>query len=257
MVRTRKRFGQNFLIDEGVIDRIVSAVGLKDSDRVLEIGPGSGAITSRLHEIAEENYTAIEIDRDLVRLLGDRYPNLTILNQDVLQVNFDSLIGENEVRLIGNLPYNITSPLLFRLMSMNSRSKMQDFHFMVQKEVAARLVASPGSKSWGRLGIMIQTSFEVKSLFDVAPSAFRPRPKVWSSFIRMVPVENQLDDHKMKVLNGILRTAFSGRRKKVQNSLGSFDIDWRNLALDPSKRADQLTMEDYLQLTDSLTDEKK
>ena len=105
MVRTRKRFGQNFLIDEGVIDRIVSAVGLKDSDRVLEIGPGSGAITSRLHEIAEENYTAIEIDRDLVRLLGDRYPNLTILNKDVLQVNFDSLIGENEVRVIGNLPY--------------------------------------------------------------------------------------------------------------------------------------------------------
>ena len=132
MVRTRKRFGQNFLIDEGVIDRIVSAVGLKDSDRVLEIGPGSGAITSRLHEIAEENYTAIEIDRDLVRLLGDRYPNLTILNQDVLQVNFDSLIGENEVRLIGNLPYNITSPLLFRLMSMNSRSKMQDFHSILE-----------------------------------------------------------------------------------------------------------------------------
>ena len=257
MVRTRKRFGQNFLIDEVVIDRIVSAVGLKDSDRVLEIGPGSGAITSRLHEIAEENYTAIEIDRDLVRLLGDRHPNLTILNQDVLQVNFDSLIGENEVRVIGNLPYNITSPLLFRLMSMNSRSKMKDFHFMVQKEMAARLAASAGSKSWGRLGIMIQTSFEVNSLFDVAPSAFRPQPKVWSSFIRMVPVENQLDDHKMKVLNEILRTAFSGRRKKVQNSLSSFDIDWRNLALDPSKRADQLTMEDCLQITNLLTDEKK
>ena len=257
MVKARKRFGQNFLIDEGVIDRITSAVGLKYSDRVLEIGPGSGAITSRLHEIAEENYTAIEIDRDLVRLLGNRYPNLTILNQDVLQVDFDSLIGENEVRVIGNLPYNITTPLLFRLMSMNSRSKMKDFHFMVQKEMAARLAASPGSKSWGRLGIMIQTSFEVKSLFDVAPSAFRPQPKVWSSFIRMVPVENQLDDYKMKVLNGILRTAFSGRRKKIQNSLDSFGIDWRNLALDPSKRADQITMEDYLQLTDYLTDEKK
>ena len=102
MVRTRKRFGQNFLIDEGVIDRIVSVVGLSDSDRVLEIGPDAGAITSRLHEIAKENYTAIEIDRDLVRLLNDRYPNLTILNEDVLQVNFDSLIVENEVRVIGN-----------------------------------------------------------------------------------------------------------------------------------------------------------
>ena len=134
MVRTRKRFGQNFLIDEGVIDRIVSVVELSDSDRVLEIGPGTGAITSRLHEIAKENYTAIEIDRDLVRLLNDRYPNLTILNEDVLQVNFDSLIVENEVRVIGNLPYNITSPLLFRLMSTSARSKVQDFHFMVQKE---------------------------------------------------------------------------------------------------------------------------
>ena len=139
MVRTRKRFGQNFLIDEGVIDRIVSVVGLSDSDRVLEIGPGTGAITSRLHEIAKENYTAIEIDRDLVRLLSDRYPTLTILNEDVLQVNFDSLIVENEVRVIGNLPYNITSPLLFRLMSTSARSKVQDFHFMVQKEMADRL----------------------------------------------------------------------------------------------------------------------
>ena len=178
MVRTRKRFGQNFLIDEGVIDRIVSVVGLSDSDRVLEIGPGTGAITSRLHEIAKENYTAIEIDRDLVRLLSDRYPNLTILNEDVLQVNFDSLIVENEVRVIGNLPYNITSPLLFRLMSTSARSKVQDFHFMVQKEMADRLAASPGSKSWGRLSIMIQTSFEVSRIFDVAPSAFRPQPKV-------------------------------------------------------------------------------
>ena len=257
MVRTRKRFGQNFLIDEGVIDRIVSVVGLSDSDRVLEIGPGTGAITSRLHEIAKENYTAIEIDRDLVRLLSDRYPTLTILNEDVLQVNFDSLILENEVRVIGNLPYNITSPLLFRLMSTSARSRVQDFHFMVQKEMADRLAASPGSKSWGRLSIMIQTSFEVSRIFDVAPFAFRPQPKVWSSFIRMVPVENQLDDQKMKVLNGILRNAFSGRRKKIQNSLGSFDIDWRSLALDPSKRADQLTMEDYLQLTNSLTDEER
>ena len=257
MVRTRKRFGQNFLIDEGVIDRIVSVVGLSDSDRVLEIGPGTGAITSRLHEIAKENYTAIEIDRDLVRLLSDRYPNLTILNEDVLQVNFDSLIVENEVRVIGNLPYNITSPLLFRLMSTSARSKVQDFHFMVQKEMADRLAASPGSKSWGRLSIMIQTSFEVSRIFDVAPSAFRPQPKVWSSFIRMVPVENQLDDQKMKGLNGILRHAFSGRRKKIQTSLSSFDIDWRSLALDPSKRADQLTMEDYLQLTNSLTDEER
>ena len=257
MVRTRKRFGQNFLIDEGVIDRIVSVVGLSDSDRVLEIGPGTGAITSRLHEIAKENYTVIEIDRDLVRLLSDRYPTLTILNEDVLQVNFDSLIVENEVRVIGNLPYNITSPLLFRLMSTSARSKVQDFHFMVQKEMADRLAASPGSKSWGRLSIMIQTSFEVSRIFDVAPSAFRPQPKVWSSFIRMVPVENQLDDQKMKVLNGILRNAFSGRRKKIRNSLSSFDIDWRSLALDPSKRADQLTMEDYLQLTNSLTDEER
>ena len=219
MARTRKRFGQNFLIDEGVIDRIVSVVGLSDSDRVLEIGPGTGAITSRLHEIAKENYTAIEIDRDLVRLLNDRYPNLTILNEDVLQVNFDSLIVENEVRVIGNLPYNITSLLLFRLMSTSARSKVQDFHFMVQKEMADRLAASPGSKSWGRLSIMIQTSFEVSRIFDVAPSAFRPQPKVWSSFIRMVPVENQLDDHKMKVLNGILRTAFSGRRKRSRTRL--------------------------------------
>ena len=257
MVRTRKRFGQNFLVDEGVIDRIVSVVGLSDSDRVLEIGPGTGAITSRLHEIAKENYTAIEIDRDLVRLLSDRYPRLTILNEDALQVNFDSLILENEVRVIGNLPYNITSPLLFRLMSTSARSKVQDFHFMVQKEMADRLAASAGSKSWGRLSIMIQTSFEVDSIFDVAPSAFRPQPKVWSSFIRMVPVANQLDDHKMKVLKEILRVAFSGRRKKIQNSLGSFDIDWRRLALDPAKRADQLTKEDYLRLADSLMDEKK
>ena len=255
MARIRKRFGQNFLVDEEVINRIVSVIGLKETDRVLEIGPGTGAITSRLHEIAEENYIAIEIDRDLVSLLSDLHPNLTILNQDVLHVNFDLLIGENGVRVIGNLPYNITSPLLFRLMSVNARSKMQDLHFMVQREVAERLAASPGTKSWGRLSIMVQTAFEVASIFDVAPSAFKPQPKVWSSFVRMVPLENRLDDYRMKVLNGILRCAFSGRRKKIQNSLRSFDIDWQSLSLDPSRRADQLTMKDYLKLTNSLTGE--
>ena len=257
MIKAKKSLGQNFLIDSNISRKITKLVQGQLADPILEIGPGTGAITSRLHEIAKENYTAIEIDRDLVRLLNDRYPDLTILNEDVLQVNFDSLIVENQVRVIGNLPYNITSPLLFRLMSTSARSKVQDFHFMVQKEMADRLAASPGSKSWGRLSIMIQTSFEVSRIFDVAPSAFRPQPKVWSSFIRMVPEENQLDDQKMKVLNGILRNAFSGRRKKIQNSLSSFDIDWRSLALDPSKRADQLTMEDYLQLTNSLTDEKR
>ncbi len=252
-MKYRKRFGQNFLIDDLVIDKILSIIDLHELDSVIEIGPGSGAITSGLYEVARKDYCAIEIDRDLVEVLKTIYPNLKLINQDVLKVDFDELFQDKRsFRVLGNLPYNITTPILFKFIELRDRSKIRDLHFMIQKEMADRLTASPSSKNWGRLSILIQIYFEVDSLFDVAPSSFNPPPKVWSSFIKLVPKENDLDREKMAVLDNVLREAFSGRRKTIRNSLKSFGIDWNNLEVDAGKRADDLAIEDYLTVLDSL-----
>jgi len=252
-MKYRKRFGQNFLTDDIVIDKILSIVNLHEQDSVVEIGPGGGAITSGLYEVAKEDYCAIEIDRDLVEVLKTNHPNLRLINQDVLKVDFNELFQDKRSsRVLGNLPYNITTPILFKFIELRDRYKIRDLYFMVQKEMADRLTASPSSKNWGRLSILIQIYFEVECLFDVAPSSFNPPPKIWSSFIKLVPKENDLDREKMELLDNVLRAAFSGRRKTIRNSLKSFDIDWNNVEVDAGRRADDLAIRDYLTILDSL-----
>jgi len=252
-MRYRKRFGQNFLTDDLVIAKILSSVGLDERDSVIEIGPGSGAITSGLYDVAKEDYRAIEIDRDLIKVLQAKYPNLKLINEDVLQVDFDELLGDkSHFRILGNLPYNITTPILFKLIGLGDRFKIRDLHFMVQKEMADRLTATPSTKSWGRLSVLIQIHFDIESLFDVAPSSFSPEPKVWSSFVKLVPKENFLDQDKMELLDQVLKTAFSGRRKTIRNSLKSFDIDWQEIEVDTTRRADDLGIQDYLRVLDSV-----
>ena len=254
-MKYRKRFGQNFLTDEVVINRILSAINLRESDKVIEIGPGGGAITSGLYEIARDGYRAIEIDRDLVLALRVAYPKLRLVNEDVLKVDFEQLLPERSFsRIVGNLPYNITTPIFFKLLSVKDRSKIRDLHFMIQKEVAERLTASPGTKNWGRLSILIQIYFQVKQLFDVAPGSFKPEPKVWSSFVKLVPKATDLDVKKMEVLDRVLRAAFSGRRKTIRNSLKNFGIDWSGFEIESTRRADDLAINDYLSVVDFLSE---
>ncbi len=253
-MKYRKRFGQNFLTDNFVIDKILSSLDLHEFDSVIEIGPGNGAITSGLYEIVKGDYCAIEIDRDLVEALRTTFPNLRLINEDVLKVDFDELLqAKSRARVLGNLPYNITTPILFKLIGLRDRFNIRDLHFMVQREVADRLSASRSSKNWGRLSILIQIYFKVERLLDVAPTSFNPAPKVWSSFIRLVPRESDLDPKKRELLDSILRAAFSARRKTIRNSLKPFDINWNEVEIDPARRADDLAIEDYLSVLDSLS----
>ena len=252
-MRHRKRFGQNFLRDEQIIDRIFSAVDVKQREFFLEIGPGSGALTSQFYAVPNLRYSAIEIDRDLSVGLRRQFPALDLISDDVLSLDLNVILSEGDNwRILGNLPYNITTPIFFKFAECCGGSTIRDLHFMVQKEMAERLVSEPGSKNWGRLSVIMQIYFDLEHLFDVSPKSFSPEPKVWSSFVKLVPKELSLGSGQMKMLDSLLRYAFSGRRKKVLNSLKSFDINWSIVDIDPSERADSLSTSDYLRLVNYL-----
>jgi 16S rRNA (adenine1518-N6/adenine1519-N6)-dimethyltransferase len=249
-MRARKRFGQHFLTDQGVLQNIVRVLGLRSKDRLLEIGPGQGALTELLVDTPEV-YKAVEIDRDLVPLLRARYPRLDVINDDILRVDLDKILdGDTPWRVLGNLPYNISSPLLASLTSFVEAhpQRIADMHFMLQREMAERLTAVPGTKAWGRLSVMVQLRFRVEHVFDVGPEAFSPPPKVWSSIIRMVPQSSVDAQTDLKVLDQVLRLAFSGRRKRLSNSLKTLDLDWTVLDLDPGLRADNVAGHEYVML---------
>lgn len=216
--RARRRFSQNFLVDRGTIDRIVAAVAPRSDERVVEIGPGRGALTGQLLERAGE-LVVVEIDRDLVATLERQFPALRVISGDALKVCFDSLFAEPlPYRVVGNLPYNISTPLIFRLLSHAKR--MTDAHFMLQDEVVSRLAAGPGEKAWGRLGVMVQYHCQVEPLFGVSPEAFHPKPQVRSRIVRLVPhtrLPHVAEDYRL--LETLVRTAFSLRRKTLRNAL--------------------------------------
>jgi 16S rRNA (adenine1518-N6/adenine1519-N6)-dimethyltransferase len=249
-MRARKRFGQHFLNDEGVLQDIVRAVGLRASDQVMEIGPGRGALTDFL--VGQSAlYRAVEIDRDLVSLLRTRHPEIEVINEDILRADLQQILQAGEPwRLIGNLPYNISSPLLAVLTDFVTQypGRVADMHFMLQREMAERLTAIPGTKAWGRMSVMVQLRFSIEMIFDVAPQSFTPPPKVWSSVVRMLPRQDVPQDVDLEVLDRILRLAFSGRRKRLSNSLKILELDWTQTTLDPGLRADNVTAEEYMAL---------
>ncbi|MAZ45290.1 MAG: 16S rRNA (adenine(1518)-N(6)/adenine(1519)-N(6))-dimethyltransferase [Gammaproteobacteria bacterium] len=246
----RKRFGQNFLIDEVVIEDIATAIAISDQDQVLEIGPGRGALTEVLYNSVAAKYRAVEIDRDLIEALSARFPHIDLVDGDILKLPIDELLCGSSWRIIGNLPYNISTPLLVRLFGFSEA--ICDMHFMLQKEVGQRLSASPGTKQWGRLSVLAQFHCNIEELFFVGPESFRPAPKVDSSFLRLVPRKDKpyLEDEKN--LSLVLRHAFSGRRKRIRNSLKMLNISWQTLSLCPDKRADQLTVDDYVILANEI-----
>jgi len=248
----RKRFGQNFLRDEGVIEAIARAIAADKAQHLIEIGPGEGAITQSL--IASGcRFDAIELDRDLrTRLLASfsTYDNFTLHSADALKFDFASLQqGGQALRVIGNLPYNISTPLLFKLLDYGPL--IADMHFMLQLEVVERLAAEPGNKSWGRLGVMAQFQCEVEQLFEVPPEAFFPPPKVQSAIIRLTPRQTprwaQVD---REALAKVVSQAFSQRRKTLRNNFKNSltDTQFEAAGVDPQARAETLTIDHFVAL---------
>ena len=209
--RARKRFGQHFLTDEGVLQRIADVVQLSSDDHLLEIGPGPGALTEYLYGDPAQ-YVAVELDRDMIAPLKARFPDLELISADILRVDLDALLDPPGWRLVGNLPYNISSPLLLKL--FRHLPRIRDMHFMFQRELGERIGASPGTKSWGRLGVLTQYYCRVESLFDVPPEAFSPPPKVFSQVVRLVPRQD-LAEVDMERFSRVLQLAFSSRRKRI------------------------------------------
>jgi 16S rRNA (adenine1518-N6/adenine1519-N6)-dimethyltransferase len=243
-VQVRKRFGQHFLHDPGVIRRIVDAVSPAPGDRIVEVGPGRGALTWSLLERARQ-MDVIEIDRDLARILmGDvRAPQLRVHVENVLDTDFALLRGDGPpLRVVGNLPYNISTPLLFRL--LQQRAAIGDMYFMLQKEVVDRMAAPPGGKEYGRLTVMIAAYAEVEALFDVGPGAFTPRPKVWSAIVRLRPtLQPRFDIGSDGSLRTVVTAAFSHRRKTLRNGLKTYltGEDMQACGVDPQQRPETLT----------------
>lgn len=247
----KKHLGQNFLHERGVIDRIVQAIDPKPGDAIVEIGPGQGALTFPLLD-RHGALTAIEFDRDLHAPLlaaARAHGELKLVEGDVLDVDFTALAGDRRIRLVGNLPYNLSSPILFH--ALDHAAAIRDMHFMLQKEVVERMAAPPGSKVYGRLSVMLQAYCTVTPLFTVPPGAFRPAPKVDSAVVRLVPrAADAIGIRDRARFAAIVRAAFGQRRKTLRNALaGTVEADAIVAAgLDPGARAEQLSVADFARL---------
>ncbi|MCM0613450.1 16S rRNA (adenine(1518)-N(6)/adenine(1519)-N(6))-dimethyltransferase RsmA [Marinobacter sediminum] len=258
--QARKRFGQNFLHDPGVIERIVRAINPKPDDAIVEIGPGLGAITEEILAI-NPKLQVVELDRDLIPVLRTKFfnfPDFRIHEADALTFDFSQLVDNGKpLRIIGNLPYNISTPLIFHLLSQ--ASVVKDMHFMLQKEVVQRLAAVSGDNNYGRLGIMAQYFCKVQPLFEVGSGAFRPAPKVDSAIVRLVPHETLPYPAKdFGTLKAVVRTAFNARRKTLRKALGGMISveQLRRLEIDDGLRPENLSLADFVRIADLLVDEK-
>lgn len=250
--QARKRFGQNFLHDPGTIQKIVHAIDPRPGDHIVEIGPGMGAITKHLLK-ALGTLDVIEIDRDLIPILEEELADigeLNINNVDALRFDFSTLVKDDEkLRIVGNLPYNISTPLLFHLIKF--RDIIEDMHFMLQKEVVDRLTAEPNSSDYGRLSVMAQYHCETERLFIVGPGAFNPRPKVDSAIVQLHPrhkIDVEAKDYKQ--FRELVTKCFTQRRKTLRNNLKNILTSEQimSLGIDPSTRAETLTVNQFVEL---------
>lgn len=257
--QARKRFGQNFLHDQGIINRIIRQINPKQGDHLVEIGPGQGALTDHLLSAANE-LDVVELDRDLIPILRTmffRYDDLRIHEADALKFDFASLKNDDRpLRVVGNLPYNISTPLIFHLLS--HAGLIQDMHFMLQKEVVERMSAGAGENNYGRLGIMTQYFCQVQALFVVGPGAFNPPPKVDSAIVRLTPYKELPHPAKnVKDLQNVVRTAFNQRRKTLRNTLKTLipSENIEQLGIDPTLRPEKITLPEFVKLSDWLTEQ--
>jgi len=246
----RKRYGQHFLHDRGVIAKIVAAVDPQPGDAIVEIGPGTGALTAPLLDRVAR-LEAVEIDRDLAARLEAEHPRLALHRGDVLRFDFARL--PDRLRVVGNLPYNVSTPLLFRLVEVADR--LRDAHLMLQKEVVDRMVAAPSTSEYGRLSVMLQYRFDMRKLFDVKPGAFRPPPKVDSAVVRLVPKPAAaLVARDRAALARVVTAAFTKRRKTLRNALAGVvdESSLRALGIDPRLRPENLGVPQYVAIANAV-----
>lgn len=250
--QARKRFGQHFLVDQGIIHAIVQAINPQPADHLIEIGPGLSALTGPLLQ-AVDHLTVVEIDRDLAARLRNQHSpkRLTVIESDALKVDFAAL-GQN-LRVVGNLPYNISSPLLFHL--AESAGAVIDQHFMLQREVIDRMVAKPGSGDYSRLSVMLQARYHMEKLFDVPADAFDPPPRVVSAVVRMQPLPaGRRMPVSQQAFEQVVAKAFAQRRKMLRRCLADWaqHIHWDALGIAPTARAEEVSVEQFMNLADSL-----
>ncbi|MDB6095851.1 MAG: rRNA ((1518)-N(6)/adenine(1519)-N(6))-dimethyltransferase [Francisellaceae bacterium] len=248
----RKRFGQNFLQDKFIINQLINVININKDDKIIEIGPGLGALTFSMLEQIEHLY-AIEIDRDLIAFLIKTIPNkqsLTIFEMDALSFDFNSIYQTGKpLRIVGNLPYNISTPLIFHL--LNFAPIIQDMNFMLQKEVVDRMISLPNNKIYGRLSVMLQYFCKAQALLEIPPHAFKPAPKVYSSFVQIIPHKKlPFKAQNFDLFESIVREAFNHRRKTLQKSLHSYlkADDFKCLNLSPTARPENLSVEEFVRI---------
>ncbi len=255
--KARKHFGQHFLHDFNIIQKIIQVINPKKEDFMIEIGPGLGAITVPLLEYVNHLHV-IEVDREIIPLLQKKIHHLeklTIHQKDALRFDFHPLAQQQKLRIVGNLPYNISTPLLFHL--LEQREIIHDMYFMLQREIVDRIVAQHNTEHYGRLSVVIQYFFQCRKLFTISPQSFSPAPKVYSAFMQLVPYQIAEQPHTTRdimLFAEVVRLAFNQRRKTIHNSLKSL-LDghaWQALNIDPNLRAENLSVKDYVNITNYL-----
>jgi len=250
MHKARKRFGQNFLVDEQIIADIIRAIHPQENDTMVEIGPGLGALTRPLIKQLKHLHV-VEIDRDILKRLESDYPEDKLIIHAGDALKFDLAEIDGPLRIVGNLPYNISSPLLFHFSSYADR--IMDMHFMLQNEVVERMVAEPSTPAYGRLSVMLQYRFYMEKLLDVPPDSFRPAPKVDSAIVRMIPLPiSEVKVRDEKLFAAIVATAFGQRRKTLRNTLKAYldEGDFAQLGIDAQLRAENLGVAEFANITE-------
>ena len=249
----KKKFGQNFLKDSSIIHAIIQSIQPLQNDLLVEIGPGLGALTKPLLEKTKHLF-AIELDRDIVNWMQNQYSknNITIFNEDDLKFNFHQF--DKKIRIVGNLPYNISTPILFKC--IEDIKIITDLHFMLQKEVVDRMIAAPSSSEYGRLSVMLQYYFAMEHLVHVPKESFDPEPKVESSFVRLIPYDNYpFVANNIDQFGKVVKEAFSQRRKTIRNTLKNFMSanDFENIDINPQLRAENLSVSDFVKISNYLS----
>ena len=243
----RRKYGQNYLKDPAILFEMGEVISPNDSDKFIEIGPGTGALTNQINK-ENINITAVDIDANNIEILKKKFKgpaNFHFINEDILKFRFKDL--EDNQRIIGNLPYNISTQIILKL--INSYQEIKDMHFLVQREVAQKITGQVATKDWGKLAIKISAFFDSEILFDVPPDAFDIRPKVNSSFIRLLPKKDL--DYGLAIkdnLYKIIDLAFSSKRKNIKNNLKKLNIDWHKSNIDPTKRSEEVSLNNFINL---------
>jgi 16S rRNA (adenine1518-N6/adenine1519-N6)-dimethyltransferase len=256
-VKPLKRFGQNYLYDKNIINKIIREINPKPDDTIVEIGPGRGALTEYIYGMVD-NFIAVELDKRVIEELGLRFPELELIQADFLKIDFNSLCrSEKErIRIVGNIPYNITSPIIFK--AIKNSEIIEDAVLMVQLEVAKRMIAKKGTKDYGILAVLLQYFSETNLCFKVSPNAFYPKPKVTSAVVHIKLKRLKISEREQQIFINIVKASFGNRRKKIKNSLTNSifkEINFSGADIDLSLRAEQLDVNDFIQLANFSRDQ--